>query len=227
MLLTALTAFMLAGSPGGAPAPDPGASEPRAPAPSAVPKPAIRWNPIPFGADRKRQMRAYSVRHYGLRRHKLVAPKVVVLHYTASSTFSSAFNTFAANRRDVELGELPGVCAHFLIDTDGTIHQLVPLGIMCRHTVGLNWTSIGIEHVGVSDRQVLGRRAQMRSGIRLVRWLRCRYDIALEDVIGHNENRESPYHRENVARLRTQTHGDFPKRHARKYRARVRAAGGC
>ena len=227
MLLTALTAFMLAGSPGGAPAPDPGASEPPAPAPSAVPKPAIRWNPIPFGPDRKRQMRAYSVRHYGLRRHKLVDPQVVVLHYTASSTFSSAFSTFAANRRDVELGELPGVCAHFLIDTDGTIHQLVPLGIMCRHTVGLNWTSIGIEHVGVSDRQVLGRRAQMRSGVRLVRWLRCRYDIALKDVIGHNENRESPYHRERVARLRTQTQGDFPKRYAQKYRARVRAAGVC
>ena len=227
MLLAALTGFVLAGAPGGASPPEPGASEPPAPAPIAVPKPAIRWNPIPFGADRKRQTRAYSVRHYGLRRYKLVDPQVVVLHYTASSTFSSAFNTFAANAPDVELGERPGVCTQFVIDTDGTIHQLVPLGIMCRHTVGLNWTSIGIEHVGTSDAQVLGRRAQMRSGVRLVRWLRCRYGIALKDVIGHNENRESPYHRERVDRLRTQTHGDFPKRYARKYRTRVRAAGGC
>ena len=225
MLLAALTAFVMAGSPGGAPAPEPGA-EP-APSSSGPPKPAIRWHPIPFGADRKRQMRAYAVRHYGLRRYKLVDPKVIVVHYTASSTFSSAFNTFAANQPDVELHERPGVCAHFIIDTDGTIHQLVPLGIMCRHTVGLNWTSIGIEHVGTSDARVLGRRRQIRAGVRLVRWLRCRYDIKLTDVIGHAESLSSPYHRERVARLRTQTHGDFPQRYARKYRARVRAAGGC
>ena len=43
-----------------------------------------------------------------------------------------------------------------MIDTDGTIYQLVPLTIMCRHTVGLNDTAIGIEHVGRSDGEVLG-----------------------------------------------------------------------
>ena len=37
------------------------------------------------------------------------------------------FNTFAANAPDVELDERPGVCAHFVIDRDGTIHQLVSL----------------------------------------------------------------------------------------------------
>jgi hypothetical protein len=30
-------------------------------------------------------------------------------------------------------------------------------------------------------------------------------------VIGHNENRSSPFHREHVERLRSQTHADFPK----------------
>ena len=35
------------------------------------------------------------------------------------------------------------------------------------------------------------------------------------DVIGHAESLSSPYHHERVARLRTQTHGDFdPRRHA-------------
>ncbi len=28
---------------------------------------------------------------------------------------------------------------------DGTIIQMVPLSTMCRHTVGLNYTAIGIE----------------------------------------------------------------------------------
>ena len=66
------------------------------------------------------------------------------------------YNTFAPNRPDPELHERPGVCAHFVIDRDGTIHQLVPLRLMCRHTVGLNHTAIGIEHVGISDAEVLG-----------------------------------------------------------------------
>ena len=124
------------------------AARPAAPAGTATvaaPKPAIRWDPIPFGADRKRQMRAYSRRHYGDAKAKLVAPKVIVEHFTASTTFSSAFNTFANNAPDVEYGERPGVCAHFVIDRDGTIHQLVSLRWRCRHTVGLNDTAIGIE----------------------------------------------------------------------------------
>ena len=32
---------------------------------------------------------------------------------------------------------------------------------MCRHTVGLNYTAIGIEHVGSSDAQILGNAKQM------------------------------------------------------------------
>ena len=73
-------------------------------------KPPIRWSPIPFGATRVRQMRAYARRHYGLNRARLVAPKVIVEHFTASSTYAPAFNTFAANQPDVEFGSGPA-CA--------------------------------------------------------------------------------------------------------------------
>ncbi len=86
---------------------------------------------------------------------------MIVEHFTASSTYGPAFNTFAANAPDVEFGERPGVCAHFIVDRDGTIHQLVRLKWMCRHTVGLNHVAFGIEHVGVSDGDVLGRRRQL------------------------------------------------------------------
>ena len=40
-------------------------------------------------------------------------------------------------------------------------------------------------------------------------------------MIGHNENRSSPYHRERVARLRTQTHADFPRAVMDGYRRRL------
>jgi N-acetylmuramoyl-L-alanine amidase len=189
--------------------------------------PQIAQNPIPFGSKRKAEMARYAERHYGIATYRLTEPHVIVIHFTETPDFQATFNTFAPDTPDSELHELPNTCAHFVVDADGTIHQLVPLQIMCRHTVGLNWTAIGVEHIGYSDAEVLGRPAQMRSSLRLVRWLRCRYGIPIKDVIGHNESLSSPYHHENVAPLRTQTHNDFNLADMRSYRARLRAAGGC
>jgi N-acetylmuramoyl-L-alanine amidase len=187
----------------------------------AVAPPRVVSKPIPFDAERKADMRAYARRHYGIDDHRLRDPKVIVQHYTVTDDFPSVYNTFAPNRPDPELGELPGVCSHYVIDRDGTIYQLVPTRLMCRHTVGLNWTSIGIEHVGRSDAQVLGNPRQMAASLRLTRMLQGRHGIATRNVIGHNENRSSPFHREHVARLRSQTHGDFPKAAADVYRRRL------
>ena len=187
----------------------------------APPRPAIVQSPIVFDARRIAQTRAYAKRHYGLNRARLIDPRVIVVHFTASSTYSSAFNTFDRNVPDVELGETPQVCAHFVVDPNGTIHQLVSLKWICRHTVGLNWTAIGVEHVGTSARQVLGNARMMRASTRLVRYLQGREGIRLQDVIGHAESRSSPYHRERVARLKTQTHGDFTGSEMRVYRARL------
>ena len=118
----------------------------------------------------------------------------------------------------MELGELPGVCAHYVIDRDGTVYGLVPTTVMCRHTVGLNWTAIGIEHVGTSDGQVLGNRRQLRASLRLTRRLQGRYRIKTRNVIGHAESLSSPFHRERVARLRSQTHGDMARASMDGYR---------
>lgn len=188
---------------------------------TSVSQPAIKQMPIPFPAKRKEEMVAYAQRHYGLGTYRLEDPKVIVEHYTASADAQSAYNTFAADVADSELHELPGTCAHFVIDHDGTIYQLVPLDIMCRHTVGLNYTSIGIEHAGFSDQDILNNPAELRASLALTRWLRCRFNVQIKDVIGHNESLSSPYHRENVARLRTQTHGDWTKADMDIYRARL------
>jgi beta-N-acetylhexosaminidase len=173
------------------------------------PPPPIVRDYIPFPAKRKREMRAYARRHYGLDTALLKDPKVIVEHVTVTTTFQATFNTFAPDVADPELHELPGVCSHYVIDRAGKVHQLVPLRLMCRHTVGLNWTAIGIEHVGMSDAQVLGDARQMRASLRLTRWLQARFGIATKNVIGHAESLSSPYHRERVKRLRNQTHGDW------------------
>jgi N-acetylmuramoyl-L-alanine amidase len=194
---------------------------------AAVPKPTIVQRPIPFPAKRKREMAAYAQRHYGIDSYRLVHPHVIVEHYTVTPTFQATWNTFAPDVPDAELHELPGTCSHFVIDRDGTIYQLVPLGIMCRHTVGLNYTAIGIEHVGDSDAEILNNAKQMAASLRLTRWLRCRYGIAVKNVIGHNESLSSPYHRERVARLRNQTHADWKHADMQIYRQRLTARGGC
>ena len=184
-------------------------------------KPAIVSKPIPFDAHRRAEMAQYATRHYGLHTWRLEHSSVIVEHYTASNSFSSAWNTFASDAPDPELHELPGTCAHFVIDRDGTIYQLVPLNTMCRHTVGLNWTAIGIEHVGTSDASILQNPKQIAASLRLTLWLMHRFGISLPNVIGHNESLTSRYHRERYAPWRCQTHGDWTHADMQTYRTRL------
>jgi beta-N-acetylhexosaminidase len=168
-------------------------------------------------------MAAYARRHYGIDSYRLTNPMVIVEHYTDTASVAATYDIFAPDRPDTELHELPGVCSHFVIDRNGTIYQLVPLGLMCRHTVGLNYTAIGVEHVGYTDRQILHNADQFQASLRLTRWLRCRFGISISNVIGHNESLSSPYHHERVARLRNQTHGDWTHADMERYRAALSA----
>ena len=111
---------------------------------------------IPSRPKRKREMAAYSERHYGEHTWRLKRPRVIIEHWAETGSAAAVYNTFAPNVPDPELHELPNVCAHFVVSGSGRIFQLVPLRIRCRHTVGLNWTAIGIEHTGFSDAEVLG-----------------------------------------------------------------------
>jgi len=198
-----------ASHPGAAPA-----SSPTGPAASAsVSRPPIVKRPIPFGPKRKREMAAYSERHYGQHRWRLRHPRVIVEHM--------------ADVADVELGELPNVCSHFVISPSGRILQLVNLRTRCRHTVGLNWTAIGIEHAGYADSDVLDDPRQRRASLWLTQYLRCRFGIKVRNVIGHNESFSSPYHLELVPSLKTQTHGDWKHASMQIYRRKLRRLGPC
>jgi N-acetylmuramoyl-L-alanine amidase len=199
------------------------ATTPRA----AAQRPHIVSRLIPFGPKRKRQMAAYSERHYGERTWRLRHPHVIVEHVAVAGTAAAVYNAFAPDVPDPELHELPNVCAHFVVSSSGQVYELVHLAIRCRHTVGLNWTAIGIEHTGFADSDVLGNRRQMHASLRLTQYLRCRFHIELRDVIGHNESLSSPYHRERVPSLRNQTHGDWKHSSMRVYRRRLRRLGRC
>lgn len=155
------------------------------------------FDPIPYGHERKHQMANYSKRHYGKRTWRLDDPKAIVLHYTASSSYESVHQTFASNAPN--LGESPGVCAQFVVDKDGTIYQQTRLYVRCRHTVGLNHVALGIEMVqeelggrNESTHAILGRKAQIRSATALAAWLKQRYRVPMENLIGHAMANDSP-----------------------------------
>jgi N-acetylmuramoyl-L-alanine amidase len=191
------------------------------------PRPRIVQWPIPYGHKRKREMAEYSKRHYGHYQWRLRHPHVIVEHMAEASTAEAVRNTFAPDVPDPELHELPNVCSHFVISHAGKIFQLVKTTIRCRHTVGLNWTAIGIEHAGFADSDVLDDRPQLRASLRLTQYLRCRYGIGVKNVIGHNESLSSPYHFELVPSLRDQTHGDWKHSSMRVYRRDLRRLGAC
>jgi len=194
--------------------------------PAPTPPPIKVW-PIPFGQKRKQEMAAYSERHYGERTWRLRHPHVIVEHMAQSGSAAAVRNTFVADRPDPELHELPNVCSHFVVADSGRAFRLVNLRTRCRHTVGLNWTAIGIEHVGYGDGDVLGDRRQLRASLRLTQWLRCRFGIEVRNVIGHAESLSSPYHRERVPSLRRQTHGDWRHASMQTYRRKLRRLGPC
>ena len=201
-------------------------SEPEAElAAETVPRPPIvQWR-IPFGAVRRREMAAYSLRHYGESEWRLIDPQLVVEHWTQTSSARATRDIFVPDRADPELHEKPGTCSHFVIAQSGTIYQLVDLGTRCRHAFGVNWTAIGIEHVGYSDAEVIGNRRQLAASLALTRWLRCRYGIAVRNVIGHAETARSSYWQE-IRRGSRDTHDDMTTRTMNGYRARL-ARRGC
>lgn len=191
--------------------------------PAVVERPAIIDKPIPYTAKRKRQMAAYAKRHYGVRTWRLDDPKAVVLHFTTTDTWTSPFYHFSNNTPVPgpagSRAEAPGPCTHFLVHTDGRIFQLAPLNVMCRHAIGLNHESIGIEFIEKrSAANVLARPKQRQAGVRLVRWLQYRLGIAKSDVIGHSEVNDSPHFLELVKGWRND-HTDWSPAQSRKFRS--------
>lgn len=207
------------------------AAAPAGAAAASAPKPPITIKLIPFGDTRKAQMADYSRRHYHQHTWRLTRPKAVVLHHTAGATWQPAWWTFANNTAYESIPgkpEKPGVSAHFIIDKDGTIYQCVRLSLRGRHAIGVNWTSVGIEFVQEAqegkdghwmDQQILARTAQMRAGLRLVRYLQARFGIPRTDVVGHAMANRSPYFKDYTGSKNAA--GDWYAAEVKKVRARL------
>ena len=141
---------------------------------------SIIQKPIIFTDKRKNLTKQYIKSHYGFNVKDItIEPKTIVLHWTAVMDFEKSFKRLESellfsDRADIAKASALNVSAHFLVDRDGTIHQLMPDNWMARHVIGLNYSSIGIENVGgEANKKVDLTQAQLQANIALVNYLKA------------------------------------------------------
>lgn len=147
--------------------------------------------PILFNAERIKLTQEYRLQHYGIKSDSiLIQPKIIVLHWTGCEKFQDAYATFypavISKRPELQKGGKLNVSAHFLVDRDGKIYQLMSTNWMARHTIGLNNIAIGIENVGGHYDMEDLTAAQLQSNLYLIRILKKQYPT-IKYVIGHYE----------------------------------------
>jgi len=156
-------------------------------------KNSIIQKPIIFTAKRKDMTKEYIKKHYGLLVKNIkIKPEIIVLHWTAVMSFQDSFKRLNAeklfsDRKDIAKASALNVSAHFLVDRDGTIYQLMPDNFMARHVIGLNYSSIGVENVGgEANKKEDLTPAQVNANIKLVKYLKQKHP-SITYLIGHYE----------------------------------------
>ena len=154
----------------------------------------IKQTPIEFGETRVELTKKYIKSHYALDVQDIkIVPKIIVIHHTAIDDFNDSLSRFASEtlpsiRADINSGGALNVSAHFMVERDGTVHQLMPLDVMARHVIGLNYNSIGIENVGGQNSKDNLTKEQLEANVALVKELQKRFST-IEYLIGHYEYR--------------------------------------
>lgn len=176
-------------------------------------KNSIIDKPILFTQKRKDMTKAYIKKHYGLDVQNIkIKPKIIVLHWTAVMDLNKSFarlypEKLLSDRKDIQKASALNVSAHYLVDRDGTIYQLMPDDEMARHVIGLNYSSIGIENVGgEANKKEDLTPAQLCSNVALVKYLKQKYP-GIKYLIGHLEYQKmqnNPLWLERDANYRTQ-----------------------
>lgn len=154
----------------------------------------IEQTPIEFGEMRVELTKEYIKSHYKLDVKDIkIVPKIIVIHHTAIDDYNDSLSRFTSqtlpsDRPEIVNGGAVNVSAHFMVERDGTIHQLMPLDFMARHVIGLNYSSIGIENVGGQNSKDNLTKEQLKANIELVAELKKRFPT-IEYVVGHYEYR--------------------------------------
>lgn len=109
----------------------------------------------------------------------------LVLHHVAADSIDHAVAQFLEHQ----------VSAHFVIDEAGKIFELVDENNIAYHAGvsfwggddGLNKSSIGIEFINSAPFEKNFSDAQMIAGVELCKYLKAKYQIANNDIVGHSD----------------------------------------
>ncbi len=101
----------------------------------------------------------------------------IIVHYTTAGTFESTKNHF--------LNHASEVSAHYVIDRNGDIYQMVKDTDKAWHAAQANRSSIGIEHVAKQGDRLA--QAQEKSSVHLIKWLMTEYKIPKENIKAHKQ----------------------------------------
>lgn len=154
----------------------------------------IKQTPISFGEERINLTKEYIKNHYGLEVENIeIIPKIVLVHYTAIATFEKSLARFKGetlpnDRPEISKASALNVSTHFMVERDGTIHQLMPLDFMARHVIGLNYNAIGIENVGGEGYKQDLTVEQLSANIFIVNFLKKKFPT-IKYVVGHHNYR--------------------------------------
>ena len=100
---------------------------------------------------------------------------MIVLHCTTAATVWGTIGWFLDNKSQVS--------AHYVVDTNGDIYEMVRDECSAWHAKAVNSRSIGIEFVGTATDRLTD--AQSMASAQLVRWLAAKYGIPAANVLGH------------------------------------------
>ncbi len=145
---------------------------------------------IPVNDTRVALSLDYLKAHYGITtKTPRIQPQMIVVHWTAVDGLEASYRIFQSEtlpgyRKEIHSGGQLNVSAHFLIDTDGSIYQLLPETFFARHVIGLNHCAIGIENVGGAKGSLT--KAQLEANAFLVRTLKQRFP-GIHYLLGHYE----------------------------------------
>lgn len=106
----------------------------------------------------------------------------IIMHYTTSNKVDSSINWF--KNPDAQ------VSAHYTVDKNGDIYQMVRDSDKAWHAKYENSDSIGIEFVALPGDRLTPE--QEKAGVNLIKWLMTEYKIPKEQVTGH---RFTPHNR--------------------------------
>ena len=148
---------------------------------AASTRPPMRNERLAYWPERVADTRAWSQFMYGTASFR---PRLIVEHWTASTTEDAAIDFWNSG--------LEATWVHFIIDPQGHITQLAPLDVLARQAIGVSPWAIGVEHVGLSDGEVMGNYRMRRASYQLTCWLQDRLHIPLRGVIGHGEVTSNP-----------------------------------